>query len=244
MHAIARTGDRLIYRSNLTCPDLTGNFKHAVCRVMPHSLGHTVSADADFDPNCCSLTHDEAAILYHCGLRTVGDWVVIGARLGWCSAHLAEAGCSVNAIEPELARMSFADRFRENTEKCQWNRIVTQAMTSAEFFQGQYREEIYGGSLIDGNHDAPWPRYDAECCAGMAKPDACIVFHDLLGSPIQDAVVWLLDNGWSARVYYTPHMMAVAYRGAFNPPDHVRDPDIDWAFVARNMPTFPFERCS
>jgi hypothetical protein len=250
---------RVIYRSNLVAPDLTANFKHTTCRVMPHSLGHDLLSDfadkADDDPvfgihkRCSFLSHDEAAILYHCAQQAQGTWADIGCHTGWTTSHISaaldEPVKNVVAIDPALEDARFATRFMAN---------CPHLITSAFMFEGKSQDWIanwmghkyLSGAMIDGNHDDPEPLKDAQGCAAICLPDACIVFHDLLGKPIQDAVVWLLDNGWSAQVYYTPHMMAVAYRGGFNPPDHVRDPAIDWSFVRRNMPTFPFpfEECS
>lgn len=250
----------MIYRSNLTCPDLTGNFKYTVCRVMPHSLGHDLLSDfadkADNDPvfgihkRCSFLSHDEAAILFHCAKTWQGMWVDIGCHVGWSTLHIWHALEypleSVIAIDPMLSVPDFLERFSENAPVVREQGWVSPNTSAEWLFNRRWTGTVsfLGGAMIDGNHDEPEPLKDAQGVAVLCLDDACIVFHDLLGLPIQDAVVWLLDNGWNARIYYTPHMMAVAYRGAFTPPDHVRAPDIDWAFVARNMPTFPFERCS
>ncbi len=65
----------MIYRSNLSAPDLQTCFRHVASRPMPHSQGHDVtthfSDKADDDPvfgiykQCGFWTHDEAAILYN-----------------------------------------------------------------------------------------------------------------------------------------------------------------------------------
>jgi hypothetical protein len=39
-------------------------------------------------------------------------------------------------------------------------------------------------------------------------------------------------------------MVALCWRGDFDPPVHVRDPQIDWASVQRSMAPFDFRRCS
>ena len=53
----------MIYRSNLTCPDLSLHFK---LRNPPKQImGHDAPSDPDFEPECTYWTHDEAAILYN-----------------------------------------------------------------------------------------------------------------------------------------------------------------------------------
>ena len=99
----------MIYRSNLTAPDLQPHFRHAVCRVMGHSQSHDVLSDfsdkTDNDPvcgpfkSCGALTHDEAAILYNIARQVGGTWLDIGGLTGWSACHMAAAGCKVYSVE-------------------------------------------------------------------------------------------------------------------------------------------------
>lgn len=230
------------YKSNLECPDLRPRFPHMRWLPSARAYGHEVGSDVDFDPNCESLTMDEAAILYHCALLLPEDWLVIGARLGWCSVHIKEAAVEmVVAVDPELAIEAFQQRFDDNTSG--HGIIFSIPVTSNEYFEWLERTDLFSGFLIDGNHDAPCPLNDAMNCAKHATETAVVVFHDLAGRPIQEAVEWLMDQGWNARAYFTPNMMAVCWRGDFTPPDHSADPSVDWGSMKARMKPFPFERC-
>src|SRR5712664_503966 len=99
----------MIYRSNLTAPDLAPHFKLAD-QVVQH-MGHDCPSDPDFEPACTFLTHDEAAILYRIAKAWPKRWADIGARLGWTAAHLIAGGASVCAIDPQLQFQTFLARF-------------------------------------------------------------------------------------------------------------------------------------
>jgi hypothetical protein len=244
----------LIYRSNLIGPDLQGDFKHVHCRPMGHSMGHDVLSDfADRpagDPlglykNCGFWTHDEAAILFNIAKQLPGYWLDIGAHTGWTASHQAAAGCEVFAVDNMLAVREFAERFQENTFSLGW--ISTFAGTSNEFFAKVATYEmppIFSGIVIDGDHCHPCPMQDAENAYHRLDETGVILFHDFIGRPVRAGVQYLLDRGFKCRVYWTPHMVACCWRGDFQPPDHVRDPLIDWGSVQRSMSDFDFARCA
>ncbi len=243
----------MIYRSNLTCPDLQPHFKHLHSRVMGHSFGHDVLSDwadkADDDPvfgiykNCGFWTHDEAAILYNVAARVGGDWLDIGCHTGWTSKHInAATDCEVNAVDPMLALGEFACRFECNTgfpKHWEW------PITSEKLFRsfgGAAPEMRWCGIVIDGDHEPGVPLADAKGAAAHLADPGVIIFHDFIGQPVREAVTWLMDQGFHCRVYLTPHMVALCWRGDFTPPDHVPDPFIVSQDLPARCPDFDWSR--
>ncbi len=230
------------YRSNLQAPELAGAF-NVVCRPRPDTMGHDGLSDPDFDPNCGFLTHDEAAILYAIARAVPGPWIDIGSRTGWTTAHIAAAGNPVCAVDPELTQDRFYDRWESNLRAAGVLRLASAwATTSAEFFLVAWNGRA-SGVMIDGNHDAPFPLEDARAALDVLADPGVIVFHDVLGRPIQDAVEFLIRAGLSCRVYSTPRMMAACWRGDLAMPAHVPDPAIDWAEIRKRLEGFPWEAC-
>ncbi len=237
----------MIFRSNLTCPDLSPHFKLLV-KPRGYSFGHDVPSDPDFDPECGYWTHDEAAILYHVARNLSGlDWLDIGCRFGWTAMHIAEAAGLLVCLDPELRFQAQQSRFEENTAH-RWGQILAAThKTAAEYFALQSISMFrFDGFVIDADHDAPNPLQDAQGCVKLAKPTAVIMLHDFWGKPIQDAVVWLLDQGWKARIYWTPNGVACCWHGDFAPPDHEPDPRIKTEMLGdrKRIPDFDFARCS
>lgn len=226
----------MIYHSNLTAPDLSGNFKLLV-KPRPWSLGHDIPSDPDYEPENCFFSHDEAAILYHCAKAIYNTpnagWVDIGCRFGWTTAHIAESYCGVYAIDQVLKLQVAQTRFEHNMRNY-WHTILNishESATESLARMGELKHDKYAGFCIDGNHDSPEPLNDACGCLKISAPDCCMVFHDFRGRPIRDAVRLLMAEGFKSRVYWTPAMMAVCWRGSFSPPVHNRDPKVDWGKV-------------
>lgn len=242
----------MIYRSNLVCPDLTPCFKLLV-QPRPDSMGHDVPSDPDFERECGFFTHDEAAILHHVALRARGNWIDIGARTGWTTAHIAlalPAEALVMAVDPALAEPAFLNRYQENTEwaRCTSGKSETIPKSSNEmnWFHASMRNN-FAGVCIDGDHDAPRPLLDAQAALhSFLTYNGVVVMHDFWGEPIQQAVTWLMMQGMAARIYDTPRGVALCYwADCFEPPDHVPDPRIDWERERqRRAPTFDFGKCS
>ena len=240
------------YRSNLTCPDLTPHFKHLVSRPMPHSFGHDVPSDwgdkADDDPvfglykNCGMWTHDEAAILFNVAAGKWplhGLWVDIGAHTGWTSKHINEAtNSAVICVDPMLGNVDFCDRFFDNTG---YPRSWARGFTSAEMFAGVSPDDKARGFCIDGDHQPGEPLKDAQGAARHLTDTGVIIFHDALGLPVREAALWLMNEGFKARWYSTPHGIILCWRGDFTPPDHVSDPNLP--DLKARCPEFPFARC-
>jgi hypothetical protein len=258
----------MIYRSNLHSPNLRPFFKLASPSIV--KLGHDVPSDPDFDPNCGFLTDDEGAILYHIAKAWPKRWVDIGARFGWSTAHIAVgSGREVMAVDPELKNDVQLLRFCQNrdslyeSQECphcgnhlpsgNGGSFCFSACASEPFFEiaGQQREGHawlghYDAAHIDGDHDAPQPTLDA--IRAMDAGAKVLVFHDFSGKPIRDAVTHVIDpvSNWKARIYWTPNLMAVCWQEGcgFVPPDHVRDPAIDWSGMERIVAEdFDVSRC-
>jgi methyltransferase family protein len=240
----------MIYRSNILCPDLTPHFKHLISRPMAHSFGHDVPSDwgdkAEDDPvfgiykRCGLWTHDEAAILWNARFRqSEGPWVDIGAHTGWTTMH---AGCGlgvVDAVEPMLGVPEFADRFRENTHGSK--EYEANALRSDQYFSAIPRQWRYAGFVIDGDHEPDKPLEDAMGAAKHLSDDGIIIFHDFIGQPVREAVQYLLALGFHCRVYFTPHMVALCWRGDYQPPEHASDPNLP--DLKSRCPDFDFTRC-
>lgn len=239
----------MIYRSNLTAPDLYHDFApRVVCKPRHNSLGHDVLSDPAREPECGFLTHDEAAILFNVAKAFPGTWLDIGGAAGWSAAHIALVPrTQVITIDPIYSDIGSIRRMVENNWRLSlWDIgdqrfIVYSAHTANSYFAAN--TDVVDGVLIDGDHSAPEPLNDAKNAAAHLAERGVIVLHDVLGGPVQEAVVWLLDNGFRARIYWTPHVMAVCWRGEFEPPPHIPDPQIE-PKLRPQMAGFPFERCS
>lgn len=234
----------------MTFPDLRPHFPHMVWRPEARAFGHLVGSDRDYDPNCWSITIEEAQILFRC-VAPRDHWVIIGARLGWCAAHVAAAGADiVLAVDPELSNGAFEARFDENLVRAGvGDRVCAWPCRSDEFFDAcdtfNYRDRRFSGFFVDGNHDAPCPLEDAKNCARYAAETAVVVFHDAHGRPIRQAAEWLMYAGWKARWFDTANGMIICWRGEFTPPAHTGDPKINWPQVRATLaPEFPFAACS
>jgi hypothetical protein len=240
----------VIYRSNLTAPDLAPNFKHLVSRPMGHSFSHDVPSDwgdkAEDDPlfglykRCGMWTHDEAAILYNIVKPIGGVWLDIGAHTGWTSAHIWAAGGIPCPIDPMFGVREFRDRFAANTRVG----LRPYPFTSQAYFRDRYNASaIMQGAVIDGDHEPGKPLEDAQNCAKHITGDAVLVFHDFIGRPVREAVEWLMERDWKARVYFTPHVVACCWRGDYTPPVHVPDAAVAKQLIDGRMRDFDFTRC-
>ncbi len=246
----------MIYRSNLVCPDLQPHFKHLHSRVMGHSFGHDVLSDwadkADDDPvfgiykNCGFWTHDEAAILYNVAQRSPFDsqWADIGSHTGWTTAHIMAAGPRCPGIDPMYMNAEFIERFDDNVMESTGRLSNPFGETSAAFFTGKYVGTGMPrvGWCIDGDHEPGVPLADAKGAAAHLADPGVIIFHDFIGQPVREAVTWLMDQGFHCRVYLTPHMVALCWRGDFTPPDHVPDPFIVSQGLPARCPDFDWSR--
>lgn len=248
----------MIYRSNLTCPDLTRHFKHLVSRPMGHSFGHDVPSDwadkADDDPvfgiykNCGLWTHDEAAILFNVARRLYFEdrrhWVDIGAHTGWTTVHLTlGAHYWGYPVEPMHQIEEFRQRFCDNHrwKSDQW--CGADMYSDAYFAEKSNSGTFADGFVIDGCHEPGQPLRDAQNSAKHLREPGVIMLHDGTGQPVREAVQWLMALGFKARAYFTPHLVFCCWRGDFAPPDHEPDPIVKAAHLDGRYPDFDFERC-
>ncbi len=243
------------YLSNLTAPDLRPDFKHLHWRKMPHSMGHLVASDwadkPDDDPvfglykNCGLWTRDEAAILYSWAREVGGRWLDIGAHVGWTTRHLIEANVSdAWAVDPLFFAPGCLPRAYENCPH-----LIPYVGTSNNFFAhlaiSERKDIPFQGVVIDGDHEPGMPLQDAQGAVRNLSEAGVILFHDGIGRPVREAVTWLLDQGFKARCYWTPHIVFACWRGDFTPPVHQADPRIDWtAHRAEMWNDFDFGRLS
>jgi hypothetical protein len=226
----------------LQVPDLRPFFKHLHWRPMPHSMGIEVASDwADKDENdpvfglykrCGLWTMDEVAILYNCARQFPGGaGLDIGSHTGWTTAHLwAGTGGAVSAMDP-LYRgdTGFFARMRTNTDAVGFMSHPL-VVTSDEWFETIRRnspDPWLRVAVIDGDHCSPHPLSDAQNVAKrMIWQRGAILLHDAIGKPVQDAVVWLAEAGFNVKVYRTVHVVAVAWRGEFEPPGYQEHPRV------------------
>jgi hypothetical protein len=225
------------YQSNLTAPDLAPYFRLLDPPMLTCWGAHDMPSDPDFLPACGFMTHDEAAILYHCAKAWPKRWVDIGARLGWSGRHLIAGGADVDFVDPEYKNHDFKLRLMEN---CSDVSGAIYPCNSEQYFSAM---RSIRAACIDGCHDAPEPTLDAVRAINVGAN--VLVWHDFQGQPVRDAVAAIMAGyGWRARVYWTPNGMAVAWRDGcgFVPPTHVPDPLVDWREIQRRMSDFDFSR--
>jgi len=228
----------MIYRSNLTCPDLSSYFK---LKDPPlQQCGHDAPSDPDFEPECGYWTHDEAAILFNVATQVQGCWIDVGARFGWTGMHLAVAGCDPILVDPHFANLMRVNRMAEN-----WHRRFTELpdFSWALFAHADFGNILPYGAVIDGCHSEPAPLEDA--MKAMSLGAQVILFHDTWGKPVHDGINYLIDAGYHCRMYDTPNGVALCWSDElhrFRPPFHVADPAIEWSWK-RKCSGFDYSRC-
>jgi len=266
----------MIYRSNLTCPDLTSHFKHLSVRPMPHSFGHDVPSDwadkAVDDPvfglykNCGMWTHDEAAILYNVARETNGQWLDVGSHTGWTTRHIMAGTLHlVHMVDPMYGLPEFTDRMYDNVFRSADPKWLGSAQCfgsipcgiPSDVFWEHFTDfgldeagnrvcpNTFAGICIDGDHEPGAPLQDAMNAAKHLADTGVIIFHDFIGAPVREGVRYLMELGFHCRVFQTPHMIGLCWRGDFVPPDHVPDPQLVEQLKPHiaAMTDFPFERC-
>lgn len=243
--------------------DLRPHFKHLHWRPMPHSFGIDIASDwadeADDDPvfglykRCGLWTMDEANILHECARRVApGAGLDVGAHTGWTTAHMAEGGLEILAIDPMLRLQGFHSRFAKNMSPW-WIRVLAiYWKTSNEYFADITADGGIpllrgraGFSLIciDGDHESGKPLEDAINASACLDDAGVILLHDFVGEPVREAVTWLMNQGFKARIYLTVHCVAVCWRGNFVPPEFIPDLRVLEQDLPARMPDFDWSRC-
>lgn len=176
-------------------------------------------------------SRDEASILYNSALAFRGRRALeIGCWLGWSACHLALAGVKLDIIDPVLKKPEFLEGVKKSLADAGITRQPTYHPAKSP---GTVNELAAAGArwgliFIDGNHEAPGPRDDAEACARCAEDDALILFHDLASPDVAAGLDYLRDAGWQTMVYMTHQIMGVAWRGRARLIEHTPDPRVDW----------------
>lgn len=231
----------MIYKSNLTAPDLQPLFVHTATHLGVHN--HSILHDVDFEPHCGYMSHDEAAILYNIARLNQGEWLEIGSHTGWSGAHIATAGNCVDMLDPSYQDPKFLERTAENLTAVGVSRLcqLIPLPSTNYWLSSAHNSRHYKGAVIDGNHDAPYPEQDAAAVLPWLQEDAVVFFHDFCGRPIRDGVRLLIRHGFKFRVYNTPQMIGVCYRGNITLPPHVADTTVDWRKRRHQYPDFSYE---
>ena len=86
----------------------------------------------------------------------------------------------------------------------------------------------YSFAFIDGFHEGPAPRRDAEAVAEEMAEDAIIMFHDLTSPYVAAGLEALVNRGWKTGIYNTMQIMGIGWRGNVTPVEHVADPNVPW----------------
>lgn len=210
---------------------------------MPHAFGVDVASDWADKPEsdeffaiwkqCGLWTITEANILHECARRVApGSALDIGSHTGFTTAHMAAAGLDCVALDPMFRFQVFQHRFQNNM-RAWWDKVCWLShQTSADYFSHLPSSIKFELICIDGDHNPPAPMEDAQSAARHLSDRGFILLHDAIGPPVQEAVSWLIDQGFRARFYWTPHIVAVCWRGDIEPPDYVGDPRL----VEQNLP--------
>lgn len=252
------------YRSNLRTPDFEPAFVHARemdPNVYSNPMKHTILCDPEVFGRCGYATHDEAAILAHCVQRVTeghpnpesveNAWAEIGSHTGWTTAHIGIAATRIAAIDPEYsqpvfnntgAAEQFARRFDDNIERVHrtypLGRVNRYGVKSSDFFKSDAawpKPASFDGVFVDGEHEPPFPLEDAKMIVPFLKERAVVVFHDCLSSVVREGVKHLRSLGFQHKVYDTPQIVIVCWRGDYTPPNHTPDPNFDWARWKRSI---------
>lgn len=241
------------YRSNIRPPrDLRPAFVAArPMETYRNVAGHTVLCDPEMFEGCGYATADEAAILCALADLTRGRWLEFGAHTGWTAAHLALGGARVVAIDPEYVccvynktgdPARFLSRAQDNLDRAGVADRVQLVGGYSTLYVDDHPDDLFDGVFIDGDHSPPFPLLDVRAACKVLRPGRGIVaLHDALGAPVWDAIRWLLDDGWHWRLYRTPQLLAVCWRGDFTPPDHLADASFDWEAWIEHSIKFPMD---
>lgn len=231
----------MIYKSNLTAPDLQPLFIYTAAHEGAHS--HSILHDVGFDVSCGYMSHDEAAILHNIAKLNPGRWLEIGSHTGWSGAHVAIADLFIDMLDPAYQDLRFLQRTVQNLHAvgvAGFCRLIP--LTSDRYWHSpDHGKRKYTGVIIDGNHDAPYPERDAISALPWLEENAVVFFHDFCGRPIRDGVRFLINQGFKFRVYNTPQMLGVCYRGNITLPVHVPDPAVDWKKRRAQYPDFNYQ---
>lgn len=186
-----------VYRSSLDVPDLQPFFPHAKPLAHVNCAQHTVLGDPEIFESCGYITHDEAVLLYQIAKNNTGLWLEIGSHTGWSTAHLAKAGNTVIALDPEFSAPHynktinadlFRQRFIENVGGVIGTENVLPFVRGLDLSKPTVNPKVYmvgaaswdclpalaatmpgqfKGVFVDGEHHPPLPMVDAMLVAPL-----------------------------------------------------------------------------
>jgi hypothetical protein len=199
-------------------------------REVPHIWRS--DARARRQPNTGAISLEEAELLYNNALPFAGKrGIEVGCHYGWSTAHLVKAGLLLDVVDPALGDDHHHDAVTTSLTKVGgpgtfslWPGFspgIIKAVSASS-------PAAYSFAFIDGQHEGPSPRRDAEAVAEEMAADACIMFHDLTSPYVAAGLAALADSGWKTGIYNTMQVMGVAWRGRFKPVRHVADPNVPW----------------
>jgi hypothetical protein len=180
------------------------------------------------------LSIDEAVLLYNLAKPFSGRRALeIGCHYAWSTAHLVAAGLELDVVDPALTDSAHRLHVEDSLDQIKgagtyklwpgYSPFVISTVRAS-------RPEPWSFAFIDGNHDRPGPRLDAEAVLPNCADDAMVVFHDLLSPDVAEGLRYFKMEGWHYRVYNTMQVMGVAWRGNVNPVTHVADPNVPKLF--------------
>ena len=201
-------------------------------KYLRREIPHLWYADHRF-PLMGFVNRDEASILYNVALQFAGQEALeIGSWLGWSTCHLALAGVHVDVVDPAHLRPDVRAIAEQSIASCGVaDRVALHATASpdgVEALAAERRGRPWSLLVIDGDHEPGAPARDVRACLPYAAADCAFVLHDLAAPAVAEALRVLQRAGFHVRVYQTAQIMAIAWRGAVRPVDHIPDPDVAW----------------
>jgi hypothetical protein len=183
-------------------------------------------------PTVGFLSRDEAHILYNNACLFTGQNALeIGCWMGWSAAHIIAVKVKqLDVIDPVLEQPDFSESLtraithldaRASTRL--WPKPSPLGVEDLGL-QGQRWAFIF----IDGDHNRPAPKLDAEVVCQFAQDTAMVLFHDLTSPHVSEGLDYFKAQGWQTAIYNTMQIMGVAWRGNVTPVGHTPDPTISW----------------
>jgi predicted O-methyltransferase YrrM len=180
------------------------------------------------NPHIGFVSRDEAHILFSTALRFEGmPALEIGCFLGFSTCHLALGGVQLDVVDPALRDADVMASVAQSLisagvmDAC---RLIPEPSPAAVERLGEREGRRWSLAFIDGDHEGEAPRRDAEVCERFLRPDALVLFHDLLSPDVAAGLRFFRERGWRTRIYRTTQIMGVAWRGGVEPVGHVPDP--------------------